>query len=118
MFRRFAHGAADAYEKGLGLVFLGEGAPMDEVIRALLGLVDDLAVAAVAGWVAGRIVSRKGPGLAASLVCGLLGWLIGRGLLAVLGAGLFGLPMLVVSFLTALGGALALWVSLPLLKRA
>lgn len=91
---------------------------MDELIRAVVGLADDLAVAAMAGWIAGRIVLRKGPGLAASLVCGVLGWLIGRGLLAMLGAGLFGLPMLAVSFLTALCGALVLWLSLPLLKRA
>jgi uncharacterized membrane protein YeaQ/YmgE (transglycosylase-associated protein family) len=91
---------------------------MDEVVRAAIALADDLAVAAVAGWVAGRLVAGKGPGLAASLTCGLLGWLIGRGLLAVLGAGTFGLPMLLVSFLTALLGAAVLWLSLPLLKRA
>jgi hypothetical protein len=47
-----------------------------------------------------------------------LGWLIGRGLLAVLGAGFFGLPVLLITFLTALCGAAVLWLSLPLLKRA
>ncbi|MDF2766637.1 MAG: hypothetical protein K0S81_3632 [Rhodospirillales bacterium] len=91
---------------------------MEELLRTLIGLADDLAVAAVAGWVAGRVVAGKAPSLAASLICGILGWLIGRGLLAVLGAGFFGLPVLLVSFLTALCGAAVLWLSLPLLKRA
>jgi uncharacterized membrane protein YeaQ/YmgE (transglycosylase-associated protein family) len=91
---------------------------MDELLRTLLGLADDLAVAAAAGWVAGRIIARRAPGLAASLVCGVLGWLVGQGLLAVLGAGLFGLHALVASFLTALFGAAVLWFSMPLLKRA
>ena len=56
--------------------------------------------------------------MVASLICGILGWLIGRGLLAVLGAGLFGLPVLLVTFITALCGAAVLWFSIPLLKRA
>jgi uncharacterized membrane protein YeaQ/YmgE (transglycosylase-associated protein family) len=58
---------------------------MEELLRTLVGLLDDLAVAAVAGWVAGRVIGGKAPGVAASLICGILGWLIGRGLLAVLG---------------------------------
>ena len=90
-------------------------------VRAEAGrpaLADDLAVAAVAGWVAGRVVGGKAPGLAASLVCGVLGWLIGRGLMAVLGAGFFGLPVLLITFVPALCGAAVLWLSLPLLKRA
>ncbi|HXV25125.1 MAG TPA: GlsB/YeaQ/YmgE family stress response membrane protein [Alphaproteobacteria bacterium] len=90
---------------------------MEELLGVLLNLADDLAVAAIAGWVAGRIVGGKAPSLMASLVFGLMGWLVGQGLLSVLGAGLFGLPMLLVSFMTALGGAVLLWLSLPLLKR-
>jgi uncharacterized membrane protein YeaQ/YmgE (transglycosylase-associated protein family) len=91
---------------------------MEELLRTAIGLADDLAVAAVAGWAAGRVVAGRAPGLAASLICGILGWLIGRGLLAVLGAGLFGLPVLLITFITALCGAAVLWLSLPLLKRA
>lgn len=91
---------------------------MEELLRTAIGLVDDLAVAAVAGWVAGRVVAGRAPSLAASLICGILGWLIGRGLIAVLGAGLFGLPVLLITFITALCGAAVLWLSLPLLKRA
>lgn len=91
---------------------------MEELLRTLVGLADDLAVAAVAGWVAGRVIGGKAPSVAASLVCGILGWLIGRGLLAVFGAGFFGLPVLLITFLTALCGAAVLWLSLPLLKRA
>ncbi len=91
---------------------------MEEFLRTLIGFADDLAAAAVAGWVAGRIIGGRAPGLAVSLVCGVLGWLIGQGLLAVLGAGVFGLPVLLVSFLTALGGAVVLWLSIPVLKRA
>jgi uncharacterized membrane protein YeaQ/YmgE (transglycosylase-associated protein family) len=91
---------------------------MEELLRTVVGLLDDLAVAAVAGWVAGRVIGGKAPGVAASLICGILGWLIGRGLLAVLGAGFFGLPVLLITFLTALCGAAVLWLSLPLLKRA
>jgi uncharacterized membrane protein YeaQ/YmgE (transglycosylase-associated protein family) len=60
----------------------------------------------------------KGAEPCLDLVCGILGWLIGRGLLAVLDAGFFGLPLLLVSFLTALCGAAVLWLSIPLLKRA
>ena len=91
---------------------------MEELLRTAIGLVDDLAVAAVAGWVAGRVVAGRAPSLAASLICGILGGLIGRGLIAVLGAGLFGLPVLLITFITALCGAAVLWLSLPLLKRA
>jgi uncharacterized membrane protein YeaQ/YmgE (transglycosylase-associated protein family) len=91
---------------------------MEDLVRTLVGLADDLAVAAVAGWLSGRVIQGKSPGLGASLVCGILGWLIGRGLLAVLGAGFFGLPALLVSLLTALVGAAVLWLAVPLLKRA
>ena len=91
---------------------------MEELLRMLVGLVDDLLVAAAAGWVAGRVIGGRAPGVVASLICGILGWLIGRGLLAVLGAGLFGLPVLLVTFITALCGAAVLWLSIPLLKRA
>ena len=91
---------------------------MEDVFRTLIGLADDLLVAAAAGWIAGRGIARKAPGVSASLVCGVLGWLVGRGLLAVLGAGAFGLHALLASFLTALVGAAVLWLSMPLLKRA
>ena len=91
---------------------------MEELLRMLVGLADDVLVAAAAGWVAGRVIGGRAPGVAASLICGILGWLIGRGLLAVLGAGLFGLPVLLVTFITALCGAAVLWLSIPLLKRA
>ncbi len=90
---------------------------MEELLRTLLELADDLAVAAVAGWVAGRIVVGKAPRITSSLVLGLLGWLVGQGLLSVLGASLFGLPALLVSFVIALGGSVLLWLSLPLVKR-
>jgi uncharacterized membrane protein YeaQ/YmgE (transglycosylase-associated protein family) len=91
---------------------------MEELLRTLIGLADDLLVAAAAGWVAGRVMGGRAPGVAVSLICGILGWLIGRGLLAVLGAGLFGLPVLLITFITALCGAAVLWLSIPLLKRA
>jgi uncharacterized membrane protein YeaQ/YmgE (transglycosylase-associated protein family) len=91
---------------------------MEDLVRTIVGLADDLAVAAVAGWLSGRVILGKAPGLGASLVCGILGWLIGRGLMAVLGAGFFGLPPLLVSVLTAIVGAAVLWLAVPLLKRA
>jgi uncharacterized membrane protein YeaQ/YmgE (transglycosylase-associated protein family) len=91
---------------------------MEDFVRTLVGLADDLAVAAAAGWIAGRVISRKSPGLSASLICGVLGWLIGRGLLAVFAAGPLALHALLASFLTALFGAAVLWLSMPLLKRA
>jgi uncharacterized membrane protein YeaQ/YmgE (transglycosylase-associated protein family) len=91
---------------------------MEELLRTLIGLADDLLVAAAAGWAAGRVIGGRAPGVAVSLICGILGWLIGRGLLAVLGAGMFGLPVLLITFITALCGAAVLWLSIPLLKRA
>jgi uncharacterized membrane protein YeaQ/YmgE (transglycosylase-associated protein family) len=79
---------------------------------------DDLLVAALAGWLAGRVVRGRGPDPVASLVAGLLGWLVGSGLMAVLGIGITGAPAILASFLAALAGALVLWLSAGLLKRA
>ena len=79
---------------------------------------DDLLAAALAGWLAGRIVRGRRPDLLASLVAGLLGWLVGAGMVAVLGIGITGLPAVVTSFLMALLGAAVLWLSAGMLKRA
>ena len=91
---------------------------MHHLIAFLLDIADDVAVGAAAGWLAGRVVQGKNPGLIASIVVGMLGGLVGWALLHRLGAGIFGLPPLVASFLVALLGSLVLWFSLKLVKRA
>jgi len=91
---------------------------MHHLTAFLLDIADDVAVGAAAGWLAGRIVRGKNPGLLASIVIGMLGGLVGWALLHRLGAGIFGVPHLVASFVVALLGSAVLWLSLKLVKGA
>jgi uncharacterized membrane protein YeaQ/YmgE (transglycosylase-associated protein family) len=90
---------------------------MQHVTAFLLDILDDVVVGAAAGWLAGRIVQGKNPGLLASIIVGMLGGLVGWALLHRLGAGVFGVPPLVASFIAALVGSMVLWLSLRLVKR-
>ena len=94
------------------------GGTMDQLLAWIAAYWDDLLVAALAGWLAGRIVRGRRPDLVASLVAGLLGWLIGAGLCSVLGVEIMGLPTILASFVAALIGAMLLWLTAGVLKRA
>ena len=98
--------------------FGAAGVSMDQLLSWIATYWDDLLASALAGWLAGRIVRGRRPDLVASLVAGLLGWLIGAGLRSVLGIAITGLPMILASFLAALIGAMLLWLSAGVLKRA
>ncbi len=76
-----------------------------------------LAIGALAGWLAQRILGKVGPwGLVGDIVVGIAGAIIGGYVLGLFGAS--GNSGLLVSFLTALIGALLLvWVVQKIVKR-
>lgn len=80
-----------------------------------LGIIATLVVGALAGWLAGRIVTGYGFGLIGNIVVGILGALIASYFLPRLGGG-FGLfPGAV---LRAMLGAVVLLLLLRLVRRA
>ena len=80
-----------------------------------MGLILSLVVGAVAGWLAGRIVSGYGFGLVGNIAVGVAGAVIAHYLLPRIGANL---GLLVGSTLRATLGAVVLLLALRLLKRA
>ena len=67
-----------------------------------------LVVGAIAGWVAGLILRRRGFGLIGNLIIGVLGSFLGRFLLSLIG---FSANTVLASVITAvLGALLLLWL--------
>lgn len=67
-----------------------------------------LTVGALAGWIAGLILRRRGFGLLGNLIVGVVGSFLGRWLLALLGFGVYGhLAHLITA---VLGAVVSLWL--------
>lgn len=81
----------------------------------LTSLLIFLAIGAVAGWLAGKILRGGGYGLLANIVIGIIGSYLGGFLFGLLGLGAGGL---IGSIVTATVGAIALVYVVGLLKRA
>jgi len=80
------------------------------------GLIIWLIIGAVAGWLAGTLVSGGGFGLLWDIIIGIIGAFIGGWLAGVLGIAVGG--GLIASIITATVGAIVLLVILRLIRRA
>jgi uncharacterized membrane protein YeaQ/YmgE (transglycosylase-associated protein family) len=98
------------------LVFKGFFITVRGQIMNITGLLIFLAIGAVAGWLAGRLMKGGGFGLPGDIVVGILGSVAGGYLFGLLGisagGGLMG------SIVTATVGAMVLLFLIRLIKRA
>lgn len=67
-----------------------------------------LVVGALAGWIAGLILQRRGFGIVANLIIGVVGSFLGRWLLGLLGFGVHG--QLAHLITAVLGAVLLIWL--------
>ena len=81
----------------------------------LIGLIIFLVIGAVAGWIAGQIMSGGGFGLVGNIVVGVIGSLIGGWLFNLFGVAIGGL---IGSIVGAVIGAIVLLALLRLIRRA
>ena len=81
----------------------------------ITGLVIWLAIGALAGWIAGKVMKGKGFGVIGNIVVGIIGALVGGflfGLLGITAGGIIG------SIITATVGAIVLLYGVGLIKKA
>ena len=80
----------------------------------ITGLIIFLAIGALAGWLAGKIIKGGGFGLVGNIIIGIIGAIIGGFVF-----GLFGISTggLIGSIITATAGAVILLYSVKLLKK-
>lgn len=80
-----------------------------------IGLLWEIVIGIVAGWLAGKIMRGKGFGLLVDLLLGIVGAWIGGALFATLGLAAYGL---IARLIMALVGALVLLFLIRLIKKA